>query len=179
MFGLLITFAFWPWILFAALVICLVWASAIEEPIFAGVALAIYVGIAWFVFGTNPLMWIYDNPGSALVAFGLYAGIGLFWAMFKWRNFIVSMSAVIDHAKKKWVEGNPSESFTKEAFMDSDQFPVEIWLSRNKSRIVNWIWMWPFSAVSYIAYDMLRHFFTWIFDMASGLFRKITASYIQ
>lgn len=178
MIDLLFTLAFWPWVLTVALFGALIFATWRDAFAFGFLALAIYFAVAFFAFGTNPIVWIGDHPGAALVASGAYLAAGALWSLFKWDRRMASpyIQDAIKDARKKYDE---MVNFSGERdFYSSVYFPNRAQPSSNKERITTWIALWPFSLAGYFIGEILLRFFERIYDVLSGLYVSITKRHI-
>lgn len=172
---LLLALAFWPWALFLALlVLCTI--SAYSEITFIGfAALLLFTVVAWWLFDGGPVYWIIDKPGTVIALVIVYACTGGLWSLFKWRSHMVSNAtqSALKSAKEKF-DKDPK----KGDFIDSVYFPADAMASLNKSRIVSWISLWPFSVFLYVFDDLLLHFFNRIYDILAGAYERITKRHL-
>ena len=177
MLELLLLFTFWPWALFALLLVGFGVSAATESTLVAAISLIIYVVVTWLAFGVNPVAWIIANPGSAVLLALLYVCVGIVWSLFKWRDHLTSarIQGVITDAKEYFKKKGGTD--TKE-FRSSEHFPAQATPDHNKSRIVNWIALWPFSAFMFVFYDLLSRFFSRLYDALSGAYESLTSRYI-
>tara|TARA_R110002072_G_scaffold26966_17_gene88469 strand:+ start:1629 stop:2162 length:534 start_codon:yes stop_codon:yes gene_type:complete len=175
MIELLLAFTLWPWVLTLALVGGLMISAATETTFVAFIALIIYAAVARFVFDVTPFTWIIENPGGTLIAAALYVCVGIAWSLFKWRDHLVN-----PEMQRKLTRGHQehlAKGGRSEDFRESQYFPSEAEASSHKTRIINWIALWPFSAFMFVFYDLLSRFFSRIYEALAGTYDRLTDRY--
>ena len=177
MFELLMAFAFWPWFLLSALLIGLFLSATSEMTFIAVVSLIIYGAISFLALGVNPMAWIVENPGGALLVAGLYACLGIAWSLFKWSQHLASedIQQVLKQSRDRFKKNGSMDAVD---FRNSIDFPNSATAAHNKSRIVNWIALWPFSVFLFLTYDLLSKAFNGIYEMISDVYESMTNRYI-
>lgn len=143
------------------------------------------VGEEWFflvgavvggaIFGA--LLYVQVNVASIftflLYAVPLYLIIGGLWSVTKWYTYVRKAKRLYDEYGPNDTVVSPylnrGYAFKKnsnEVSIDS----IRPHASHNKSRIVGWISLWPFS----ITQTLLRDVFTMIYDFFSGTYDRIS-----
>lgn len=177
MVELLMVFAFWPWVLVFAFLGCLAISTRSETTSVAVVGAVIFIAISWFAYGTNPFVWIHQNPGTAITAIILYSAIGALWSLFKWWKRVTSpeLQKAMADAKKQHEEESPDCG--PKDYMNSFRFPDKAKVSANKDRIVSWIALWPLSMIGFLVGDVLLEFFNRIYDWLASIYERVTTHY--
>jgi len=178
MFELLAAFAFWPWAIFVCLLCFCSWAAWAETFVGALMCVVIYSIAVLFLYENGPIIWIINNPLKAFLGIILYGGIGAVWSLFKWRRKILkpSLQEELKSAKERFVRKNPNSNPAE--YVNDLNFPRAANEWNNKDQITSWIALWPISIFVFFFDDIILRFFTRIYEMFSGLYRRITLKYI-
>jgi hypothetical protein len=94
-----------------------------------------------------PIAAIVANPVILLIGFVVWTVAGVIWSVWRWSRYVVKT--------------------IKEAHGGDVKYQLQ--LSRNKTRIINWIVYWPWSLIWNITGD----FFTGIYEAMEGVYQKI------
>jgi hypothetical protein len=178
MIALLLSLAFWPWVLLALFLIACGFSALYQSTTVAGVALVIYGICAWMFFDVNPLMWVYENPGTTILVGVAYCALGVLWSLYRWRDRMLQpvLQEKMLAAKDQWLASTSARS--DEKYTSSLYFPSAAMPSRNRDLIVSWISLWPFSMFLFIFDDLLGCLFSRLYEMIAGTYQKITDAYL-
>lgn len=134
---------FWLLVLFASII----FTVASEKNILSlGVITTIIVAVIYHA----PLAAILASPALLCIGFIGWIVIGLVWSMWRWHKHV---KKVVEEARNN-KHNDPRYALA---------------LSRNKSRITNWILYWPWS----LLWNICGDFLTGIYDAMSGVYQKI------
>ena len=177
MIELLFAFAFWPWLLVGLLALCFGVSAYSETTAVAFIGLILFSGVAWFLYGVNPVGWVYANPGSAMLYLAMYCAFGVLWSLFKWRSRITSDSVQTEMTEVKARYNGENPGAGPHDYMESYLFPSAAVASKNKDRITSWIALWPFSVLVYFIGEVLARFFERIYDLIASTYERVTKHY--
>ena len=159
-------------------------------------------GLAIFVMFISLLVWFLagdlrthmpSNPLDYLLAPVFYIIVGLVWAVPKWTLFLWSIkeeyiSRLAEFKKKhnittkgipeeyqnKWKEGanygwlQESGAFYRDGKLTPPQF------SKNKERIVGYVFLWPWSMLESLIGDVLKRIVNWVIELCSSVFQSVS-----
>lgn len=126
--------------------------------------------------GLVPL--VLANPAVSVVAGILYVATGVVWALFKWYLHVQERKERAVELRDSWRRSNPSTNFeeyvndpnlsywTKKEFLPPKP-------SESRSQIMGWMGYWPLSILLSF-FPVLSNLFKHVFNIFSGLFRKIS-----
>lgn len=150
------------WIVIAVFIAVEVFLLTIDDDSHSaavGVALACLIGLVLFSDAFKGA-----RPVWAIILTAVYLAAGVAWAFFKWWSFVANEAARLREAHKT------SSTLSWEAFA-KPRMPSA---SNNKSRIVAWMTLWPFS-FSWWALTWPRKVFSWLYERLSMVFDRIAA----
>lgn len=185
-FGSLTFWAFWIGIVIATLV--LVGLTDNEHYGWATVVLVgFFVLVGWMgIF--NLYTYTYTNPWGVLFYFLGYLGIGCVWGAAKWWQFCKKMRDIYETAKADFLKANGATElnatlrveWTKKLqnrsrydrhYVLCAEAPVA---SQNKEKIMNWMYLWPFSMLGTFLSDFLRNIWTKLYNWMGGIYDSIS-----
>ncbi len=130
-------------------------ASSITTVIF--LALLFFFGCRTEL--TDIAMWIGNHPLESIGVILLYFIAGIVWSLIKWKFFLVDLVA-------KQTEG-------------SSVYKTDFRLSKNKSRIINWMSYWPFSLTWNLVNRPIKSAYKRIFVLVSRTYERMAESAIN
>lgn len=134
-----------------------------------GALFAAAIVIIGFVMLTDV---IYRVSGWALVfALPIYVLIGVGWALFKWRGFVLEAKASV---RARW-EAGPKDKTLDQAMALDGARPTA---AREKERITAWMALWPWS-MSWVVLRFPWRSIVWIYDRISTVFERWSAKLWQ
>ena len=160
------------------------WASALVT--------AAILFMAW-QFWDESWNFVSSSPLHTLMYAGGYIFCGVLWSLIKWKRYISSSANVFIKLKEnfkkvgpigenwqKWIDVlNANKSnFNGSNFHSSDEpedviEKITMKKSEKKGVIVSWITYWPMSLAATFLNDPFKKFFTWIFDLISGIYDRM------
>ena len=155
-------------VVFAVIVLLFV---AHEKGVGAFVATLAGGGIACFLAGVNPFVWIWANPLFAIQIVAAYMLVGLGWGMFKFFLKLTKARKAYLKEKADWInEGKSEQSFIDKIRNSYSKETYAPTVNRNKSNIGFWCVWWPFSVVSFAFSDLIQKTFELSWKMIKGMF---------
>jgi hypothetical protein len=138
----------WFWLL--ALIASIVFIASIENDVYAPpIITAIFVGaLCWKSIAA--LSW-----QTIIIFIIAYAIAGILWSLFKWYRYVNKIAA----SYKNPIYNNSYETLKS-----------RISVSDNKSRLIGWIALWPWSLVWSVTGD----FFNMLYETMISTYQKIT-----
>ena len=118
---------------------------------------------------------------TSLYALG-YVAIGVAWSFVKWFSFLMNYRDKFREAKAAWLSRNNLNNITTVLTPEQTkdfQSTLRYSLSNkptaltNKSRIMSWMCLWPFSFVGTLLNDPVRKLFNWLFSNFKALYQKM------
>jgi hypothetical protein len=181
--------AFWSfWIVAIAAMFVLIALAENEHWVWATVLLV----AAFFGIGTLGIFNLYaytvDHPWSLLGRAAAYVGIGCVWGAFKWWRYCKKQRGLYDEAKKDFLDANKATEMTPELrvlwtekLQNSSRYDRYHVIgipeaSNNKEKIMNWMYLWPFSILGTFFYDFLKEIGEAIYDWMGGIYDNIAKS---
>lgn len=157
--------AFWVFVAAVVLIEIFILASGMEEvpvPIFIAVAALSFVVLFSDAFeGARPAWLI-----ISLIAYGM---AGVAWSFKKWMTFLIDARNASRERYEAYANKNAPGNETWEEASENER-PTA---TKNKSRIVTWMALWPFS-FSWWVLTWPRHFFTWAYEQLSTVYDRIS-----
>jgi hypothetical protein len=160
-------------ILFIVLFTTLIWSAWIDTVWLALVGLVIF-GIGSYFTGTVTWELVSSvGPFTYVLLPILSLSIGTCWSFWKWRRHMRS-----EHVQKRLRDRKDQHDrkYREIAFRDSSLFPDEAKASKQVSRIISWIMLWPFSMLVYLLEDVLTDLGRWIYNRFAVVYVRITES---
>lgn len=156
---------FWVLGAVAAVLLCI---AANSDSFFWGVAVTV-AGLLGFqlLTTTDPLGYIENHPKDIALWAAAYLPIGIAWSFFRWWRVLKNKGAEILADKADFKPGYGGKTWKE--FVDN-RMPKA---GDNKQRIVCWIMYWPFSAASYVLFDILCDIGNWLYAQLSGLYTRM------
>jgi hypothetical protein len=163
---------------------------ALTEGEHWGWATTLFVGVfaSLWMFGIFNI-WNYAvrHPASLAYWFGSYIGIGMVWGAIKWYFYCVKQRKRYEEAKADFLEANHATELTPELRVAwTEKLTHQSGYERyhlisikvpeakdNKEKIMNWMYLWPFSMFGTLLYDFIRDFFTWLYDRMGKVYDNI------
>jgi len=141
------------WWFFIAAFFIILFLVHLERDFFSLVMIGLFIISTKILFGltTETVLW----------SVFLYIPFGVGWALFRWDRFCADMITKIQGIEKV-------RKLTKDEIIERLS-PTE-----NKSKIVYWITIWPFSLLEHFLTD----FIDMIFDSFKGVFTRISKKHI-
>lgn len=125
-------------------------------------------------FVTNPILII---PFAIL-----YIGIGAaFTGLYLWPDYIKSFSIQIKQRFDSWLKdeygnvkgGLDNDEDKYEKFLSSTYYESKWHPTKNKNRLINWIFMWPFSALWVLSHKPIIWIYEKVYNNLGDWFVKI------
>lgn len=188
-------------ILLIALVVLAIVATVLTEVEHFGWAtlslIATLVGVQVFhnTLGFNLLSWVESHAlVTGLLTLG-YVVVGIIWSFVKWFSYLMSYRDKFREHKEAFLKANNLGGLVVTAPVPEElRGKFEEYLrtntrwddhgrhiaalerpraSKNKSRIVAWMSLWPFSLVGTILNDPVRRLFNFLFNWFKALYQKM------
>jgi hypothetical protein len=171
--GLLFALSWFWWIIFTVIIIFAIASEANDSDIIWFLFFPLFV-IPW-VLGTNPFVWIIQNPGLLLANILQYAFLGVAYAFFRWTYLNINeanyIKANYDSLKKQWEESQQVLPRTFEEWLIRCEYITLV--SRNKSKVARWVVWWPFSLISFFFSDLIVDFMKKVANIMYTLFGNV------
>ena len=191
-------------ILFAIIVIALIIAIAIlvelENATWASIivtASLVFVGVTNF-----DMSWAFVklNAVDILIYSGYFVLAGIVWSLIKWKLYISSSSRKFKKVKEdflkdhktfgdnwdEWIDYlNSNFKLTNfRSFKNKDEpedilKKITVNAGDKKGVIISWISYWPMSLAATFLNDPFRRFFSWLFDILSGIYDRMAKSSVE
>ena len=110
---------------------------------------------------------VVHHPGLTAGTVGLYAVIGVFVALLKWRT---KCKVVL----QSWHNANTAKANGDMREYAISRFKAIPKASAHKGDISYWIGTWPFILIDFAIVKVFRGFFTSIADLTEGIFNKVS-----
>jgi len=182
-------FAFWAfWAVLVAAIGILVLLTENEHWGWATVIFtAFFVSLG--IFGIfNLYAFALSNPTVVLMYFGIYLLIGCFWGAVKWWQYCKKQRNLYEEAKADFLRAHKATELTPalrvawtKKLQTRDRYdrfyvlnaepPVA---SNNKEKIMNWMYLWPFSMLGTFMSDFLRKLWVTIYNWMGGIYDSIS-----
>lgn len=186
-------------IILIALVVLAIVATVLTEVEHFGVAtltlIGSLVGVQLFhnTLGFNLLSWVEGHAVESVVLTAGYVLVGVIWSFVKWFSYLMSYRDKFREQKEAFLKSrnlvgqvpeDQMEDFRKylrENFRWDSGHREILGLerpraSKNKSRIVAWMSLWPFSLVGTVLNDPVRRLFNFLFNWFKALYQKMADS---
>ncbi len=171
------TTAFWT--LTATIVVFMMVCTVYEQDgVLTVISLVVFLAAVQFMGGSDPAGYAALHWKEAIACFVAYFACGIAWGFIKWYLFVLAKrqeyeafraewlssmgerntNAVPEHLKAQWRTVVRSDMTTRPQAL------------REKSRIVNWISLWPISVLTSVLVDGLR-------NLATALYRVFARWY--
>jgi hypothetical protein len=171
--GLLFALSWFWWIIFTVIIIFAIASEANDSDIIWFLFFPLFV-IPW-VLGTNPFVWIIQNPGLLFANILQYAFLGVAYAFFRWTYLNINeanyIKANYDNLKKQWEESQQVLPRTFEEWLIRCEYITLV--SRNKSKVARWVVWWPFSLISFFFSDLIVDFMKKVANIMYTLFGNV------
>lgn len=189
LFAGLLAMGWWFWIVTAIVIGCLCWSMNDDNVFWATVCIVGYVVVQQFLLKNNIFGYVKANPGTILMYFGIYAGMGVTWSFFKWNRVVTRQKDRYEEAKIEWLTRNDVENPHKGVIpgdlkskwkehcadnYDLDKIAKPPLAKDNKAKITNWMGYWPFSLLWYLIEDLFVEIWNGFFRFFQSLFQKIS-----
>jgi hypothetical protein len=167
----------WYWWIFLAGIILFSCAYAHSDVYLPG-TVAILGGIcviSYFGADVNPFKWIWNHPGDTLFSVTSYTLIGCLWSVGKWWLHLKRCfrGAEEKHEAKMVSQLKDIAGGYTQGPEPKKVRPSTSYAKNNKSRLIGWIFHWPFSMLGVILGDLLRNIATAVYDVLYGLFERM------
>ena len=141
--------------------------------------------------------FLFSDPLNTLMYAGGYILAGIIWSILKWKRYIshsvnkfkkVKSDFISKHGDigTKWDEwiNHLNSSYLDLTFREHHTpgeivEKVTISASEKKGTIVSWISYWPMSLAATFLNDPLKRFFSWIFDLISGVYDRMAKNSVK
>ena len=154
-------------------------------------SLIIFAILMQFLSNANPLGFLATHWLSSIIGFLFYLVAGAGWATFKWIRFVyacvdkykeflaefvnannlpVGTIVIPDNLMEKW------QTALSHTYIDGYNYqPLNVVpsVSKNKSRIVRWIGLWPFSMIVYFVKDAFVEAFNYVYSYIANFLQTI------
>lgn len=143
--------------LFVVFWIAMTSALAYESGLIATIFLATFLGICQiFQVGFAPFDYIIHNPLSALIAVGVYFGLGVAFGVYKWVRFVYAEVAAA------------REAGGADKLRRSYSIPLKV--RDHKARLMRWMGYWPFTFLWSLLHDPVE----FVYNLISGGLQRIS-----
>ena len=134
--------------------ILLAWSTHYEWEIFSLIILALFIGSTYLIFQLS--------ISTIIISALLYIPIGIGWSMYRWKRYC---SYVLTDLKKNG---------TQYKYNSKTLDPTE-----NISKIVHWIFVWPFSALDNLVGDVIDSVYKFIEVKVIHVYKNISSKYTE
>ena len=195
-------------ILFSAIVLALIVAIAIlvelENATWASVlvtAALVFIGVTSF---DKSWAFIKLNALDILMYSGYYVLAGIVWSLIKWKLYISASARRFNKVKREFLEINKSigdkwniwiDYLNDSSILTNNQYgsypfkihdepedilrKITVNAGEKKGVIISWISYFPMSLAATFLNDPFRRFFSWLFDMLSGIYDRMAKSSVE
>lgn len=154
----------WFWVVVAVfLIIC--FASDVNENGFLAFGTLVVIGVLfYFKANIDPLLEILSLPNILI-----YVGVGLIFSFI--RTFFASraLGYKIKESIKEWKGRNYTEQTIDEKRADE----IRYFINDLKGNVFRWWFMWPISFLTWVATDIVKDVWDWIYTKMGGFYRWI------
>ena len=187
LFGALAVGSFAFYVFWALAIIGVFVLSGLAEKEHWGVATTIFI-IAFVALGASGIFNLYQyaltHPFELAKVIMLYVGVGCLWGILKWWRFCVARRSFYETEKRKF--------FRENGYFDKCEFTPHLRIkwseqverrgsnlsipvaSEHREKIINWMYLWPFSMIGTILSDFLAKLWDFIYDLLGNLYTTIT-----
>ena len=185
-FGSLAFYGFW-----VSLIVFTLFLIGFAEKELYGWATVIFIG-AFVALAFSRIFNLYkfalQHPGVLIEYFVGYVVLGMIWGAFKWWRFCVKRRNEYEEAKVDFLKSKSATEMTPELRVGwTDKLRNRSSYSRyhggslplasdNKEKIMNWMYLWPFSMLGYVFSDFVIRFGNFIYERMGGIYRSIAES---
>lgn len=188
------------WIVLAVFVLLAILETILTEvEHFGWATLVLIVSVAGAITGAqflhlDVLGWFATHGVETILYVAVYVGVGLLWSFGKWFFFLRQFRDKFRNYKVQFLEArgydpnfytqvpeallpdfylflNRQESYSH--MFRNNPLSKKPRAINNKSRIVSWMSLWPFSLVGTLLNDPVRRLFDAIFSWVKGLYQKM------
>lgn len=160
------------WLVIMAICVVFIVATEINSWFTATLAAAVGVLLLHFFTAYSPIDYVLAHPLNALLIMAAYVVIGIIWSMGKWALEVLKQKEIY----KQWLTSimavNPDR--TAEQLRTKYHVVYPPVAADNKSRILIWMGLWPFSFFWTMLNDPLRRFFNGLYNIIGGYYQKIS-----
>lgn len=178
--GLMFALSWVWWVVFIVILFAGISCEASDSDFIWFLLFPLFI-VPWFL-GTNPFVWIINNPSLLVANILEYSVIGLAYAFFRWAYLNITQANYIkdnyDSLKKQWEDSSFKGSHTFEQWLILYDYITPI--SNNKSKVARWVVWWPFSLISFffsdLIVDFIRKLGNIMYSLFGNVFRNIQVS---
>lgn len=181
-------FTFWAFWTVVTVAICVLigltenehwgWATVVFTAFFVGMgALGLF----------NLYEFTLAHPFDMLKYIGCYLLVGCFWGAAKWWQFCKKQRDLYENAKADFLRAHKATELTPalrvewtKKLQSQSRYDRHYVLngappeaSQNKEKIMNWMYLWPFSMLGTFLSDFLRNVWTSIYNWMGGIYDSI------
>ena len=186
--GLLTGIAAWGF--WSVVIVVLAVFIALTEGEHWGWASTLFVGVfasLWTLGVFNIWKYAVQHPASLAYWFCSYIGIGLVWGAIKWYFYCRKQRRLYEEAKADFLEANDATEMTAllrvawteklnhqtgyERYHLISIKPPEA--NKNKEKIMNWMYLWPFSILGTFLSDFVREVWEWLYERMGKIYDNI------
>lgn len=186
--GALFFSGFWPLFLTIVFIIVAILSSTSEAFTVSYIATVIFAILLAIFTTVNPFVAIWNHPATAFGLLIAYIGVGSLYSVYKYSVTFRKIVASVSKAKAEYINLNNLNIAV------TDPIPeryMSNWKSYrynhsyytkggiDKTRIMNWIAFWPFSAVGVFVADPLHALVTHAYNMMVSTYKLIRANIIK
>lgn len=153
----------WFWVVVAVFIIICFASDVNENGFFAFGTLVVLSVLFYFKANIDPLLDFFALPNILI-----YFGIGLGFSFF--RTFFAAR--VLGHEIKDLVE-TKEEASKKGYSSDSKEYRKQEFINELKGNVFRWWFMWPISLLTWIATDIVKDVYDWVYSKMSGFYNWI------
>jgi len=172
------------WAAFVAVLFVLVFLTESEH--WGAIALVVIAAMTTLAYYGlfNAYYYALAHPIDLLWTLGVYVFVGTVWGTIKWWRFVRSRYNEYESVRAQFFLDNKVTEFTDELRVKwteflanssrystmSGQAPLA---ANHKGKIVGWMMAWPLSMLGTLCSDILRRFFSFIYDLMGGVYTTI------
>jgi hypothetical protein len=131
------------------------------------------VAVLAFFGGVNPLNWIQQHPGESVIAVVGYFVVGVAWSLVKWYFFLLNLRRCLVEIRNKHPDLTRQDVIEQQhCWALQGEWPPQV--SKNKSRVIGWMALWPASMLWTMINDPVRRICEGIYNLAGSLFQIIS-----
>lgn len=182
------------WALIAAEIILLFVFTEYNNGVGATVSLLVFGAALQFVSKIDLLAYMYHHPLVIVAVFVGYILLGIFWGIFKWRQFYLAHGKAYDELFSKFLADNKLPATTdilpveyrshwKRKLENSSIYDGETGnyihfdevpqAGKHKVKIMRWMYLWIFSFILYCFKDLVIEFWMWIYTGLATFLQKM------
>lgn len=150
----------WFWIVVAVFIVICFASDVNENGFFAFGTLIVFSVLFYFKANIDPLLDVLTLPNI-----GGYLGIGLIFSCI--RTFFSART--LGHE----IKGLPKDKTVSGGNYETQEYYKSRFIEELKGNVFRWWFMWPISLLTWIATDIIKDVYDWIYSKMSGFYNWI------